>query len=71
MAASAGSCDGAGARHGDDAFVLYAFCVVQLFAVDTSLPLRDERVDGLVAVHASVTFRESGAFAKPGKLTLI
>ena len=70
MAASAGRCDGAGTRHGDDSFVLDTFRVVQLFAVDAPLALSDERVDGLMAVYAFVTFRESGAFAKPEKLIL-
>lgn len=57
--------DGAGAGHRDHALVLYTFCMVKLFAVDTPLALRNERVDGLVAVHAFVAFCKSRSFAKP------
>lgn len=64
MAPSGGGGDGAAARHRDDAFVLYAFRVVELLAVDAALSLGDERVDRLVAVHAFVTFREPRAFSK-------
>lgn len=65
MSSARGDRDGAGAGHGDHALVLDALGVVQLLAVDAALPLRDERVDGLVAVHAFVVFREPRAFAKP------
>lgn len=71
MAASAGDGDGTGARHGDDALVLNTFRVVKLFAVDTPLALRDERVDRLMAVHAFVGLRKPGAFAKPKKTNYV
>lgn len=57
--------DGAGAGHGNNALILYTLSVIELFAVDTALPLRHESVDGLVAVDAFVAFAETGAFAEP------
>lgn len=61
------SIGGAGARHVDYALVLNAFRVVELFAVDAALALRDERVDRFLTVDAFVGFREPCAFAKPKK----
>lgn len=51
--------DGTSARHSDHALVLYTLCMVQLLAVDTSLPLCDKCVDRLVTIYAFVVFCKS------------